>query len=54
MSKLQSPLLSAAALAVLLGLSSASQAAPSTEPIQPIPAAKAGSTATVELGKMLF
>ena len=44
----------AAVLAVLLGLSSAGQAAPSTEPIQPIPAAKAGNPATVELGKMLF
>ena len=36
MSKLQSPLLSAAVLAVLLGLSSAGQAAPSTEPIKKI------------------
>lgn len=54
MSKSRFPLLSATALAVLLSLSSTGQATPSAEPIQPLPAAKPGNPATVELGKMLF
>ena len=54
MSKSRFPLLSATALAVLLSLSSTGHATPSAEPIQPLPAAKPGNPATVELGKMLF